>query len=102
MDYPPWSLHKLDTRVSLSVVQVGPWSNSIQCPLWVKSRHVRRKNGVSALPPIATSIAFFAMSAWAKSGRNLFLASRAFASSNAARVKADPRCGTQPVDKDAD
>src|SRR5262245_51900797 len=33
MDYLPWSLHKLDTRVRLSVVQVGPWSNSIQCPL---------------------------------------------------------------------
>src|SRR5262245_15249112 len=43
MDYPPWSLHKLDTRVRRSVVQVGPWSNSIQCPLWVKSGHAGKR-----------------------------------------------------------
>src|SRR5262245_41201229 len=29
MDSAPWSLHKLDIRVRLPVVQVGPWSNSL-------------------------------------------------------------------------
>ena len=37
-------------------LDVGPVS---KCPLWVKSRHVRRKKRCPALPPIATAKADF-------------------------------------------
>jgi hypothetical protein len=39
-------------------MQHYPRKGRARCPLWVRSRHVRCKKGMSALPPIATLIAY--------------------------------------------